>query len=155
MNNVIENLIQQNLIDNYKKYYRLAYSYVKNEGDAMDIVQEGAYRAILKSDSLKNPEYIDTWVYRIMINESLIFLRKNRKEYREIKEEDIFDKDNYQDFDLKKSIDMLPEIEKTIIILRYFEDLEIAQIAKITDQNINTVKTKLYRGLKKLEKFIK
>lgn len=79
MNNVMENLINENLIKNYNKYYRLAYSYVHNESDAMDIVQEGAYKAILKSESLKSVEYIDTWIYRIMINEALGFLRKNKR----------------------------------------------------------------------------
>lgn len=151
MNNVMENLINENLIKNYNKYYRLAYSYVHNESDAMDIVQEGAYKAILKSESLKSVEYIDTWIYRIMINESLGFLRKNKRESREIQEEDLISKDTYQDVDLRKSIDMLPPTERAIITLRYFEDLEISQIAEIVDENMNTVKTKLYRTLKKLQ----
>lgn len=151
MNNVMENLINENLIKNYNKYYRLAYSYVHNESDAMDIVQEGAYKAILKSESLKSIEYIDTWIYRIMINEALGFLRKNKRESREIQEEDLISKDTYQDVDLRKSIDMLPPTERAIITLRYFEDLEISQIAEIVDENINTVKTKLYRTLKKLQ----
>lgn len=151
MNNVMENLINENLVKNYNKYYRLAYSYVHNESDAMDIVQEGAYKAILKSESLKSVEYIDTWIYRIMINEALGFLRKNKRESREIQEEDLISKDTYQDVDLRKSIDMLPPTERAIITLRYFEDLEISQIAEIVDENINTVKTKLYRTLKKLQ----
>ena len=40
--------IEQNLINNYGRYYRLAYSYVNNESDAMDIVQEAAYKAIIR-----------------------------------------------------------------------------------------------------------
>ena len=50
-----EALVHECLIKNYEKYYRMAYSYVFCEQDAMDIVQEGAYRAILKSDLLKQP----------------------------------------------------------------------------------------------------
>ena len=57
-----EALVQECLMKHYEKYYRIAYSYTFQEQDAMDIVQEGAYRAILKSDSLKNPEYADTWI---------------------------------------------------------------------------------------------
>ena len=45
-----EALMHECLVKNYEKYYRMAYSYVFCEQDAMDIVQEGAYRAILKSD---------------------------------------------------------------------------------------------------------
>ena len=55
-----EALIHECLVQNYEKYYRMAYSYVFREQDAMDIVQEAAYRAILKSDLLKQPEYADT-----------------------------------------------------------------------------------------------
>ena len=65
-----EDLIEQNLIENYSRYYRLAYSYVKNESDAMDIVQEAAYKAIYKSDTLKNEEYVGAWICRIVINEA-------------------------------------------------------------------------------------
>ena len=76
--NAMDDLIQKNLTDNYQKYYRLAYSYVHNEADAMDIVQEGAYKAILKSGLLENPDYVGTWIYRIMVNEALSFIRKQK-----------------------------------------------------------------------------
>ena len=42
-----EKIVEKLLIENYEQYYRLAYSYVHNEADALDIVQEGAYKAIL------------------------------------------------------------------------------------------------------------
>ena len=74
-----EALIHECLVQNYEKYYRMAYSYVFREQDAMDIVQEAAYRAILKSDLLKQPEYADTWICRIVIHEALRFLKKNKQ----------------------------------------------------------------------------
>ena len=74
-----EQAVERALTEGYEKYYRLAYSYVHNEADALDIVQEAAYKAILKSDSLKEPQYVETWVYRIVINEACSFLR-SRKE---------------------------------------------------------------------------
>ena len=45
------------MLEQYDRYYRLALSYVHKEEDAADIVQNGAYKAILNSSSLKNPEY--------------------------------------------------------------------------------------------------
>lgn len=66
---VKEQKIEELLLENYNRYYRLAYSYVHNEADAADIVQNGAYKAIRNSDSLKNVEYAQTWIYRIMLNE--------------------------------------------------------------------------------------
>ena len=76
---VKEQKIEELLLENYNRYYRLAYSYVHNEADAADIVQNGAYKAIRNSDSLKNVEYAQTWIYRIMLNE--IFQCAKKKQY--------------------------------------------------------------------------
>ncbi len=150
MNKVREAIIHQLLVENYNKYYRLAYSYVHNEADAMDIVQEGAYKAILKSDTLKNIDYAQTWIYRIIINEALEFKRKNQRDTVDIKEDLIINSDSYTNFDLERAIDELPALDKTIIKLRFYEELKIEQIADITNENINTIKSRLYRTLKKL-----
>ena len=57
-----EQKVEEILLHNYNSYFRLAYSYVRNEADAGDIVQDGAYKAILHSGSLRNVEYASTWV---------------------------------------------------------------------------------------------
>ena len=71
-----EALIENLVTENYEKYYRLAFSYVHNEADALDIVQEGAYKAMFKCDSLKEDNFAATWVYRIMLNEIFLFCRR-------------------------------------------------------------------------------
>ena len=146
-----EELISRMLLDNYQKYYRLAYSYVHNEDDAMDIVQEGTYKAILHADALRKEEYAGTWIYRIMMNEAVNFVRKNRRDYTEVEEDMATVEDRYQDFDLRKAIDALPEEERAIIILRFFEDLTIEQVAQVLQKNVSTVKSRLYRILDKLK----
>ena len=113
-----EQKIEQLLLENYNKYYRLAYSYVHHEADAADIVQNGAYKAIKNSDALKQEEYAQTWIYRIMLNEIFGYVKKNR--------------------------------DKAVIELRYFEDMKLENIARVLGENQNTVKSRLYRGLKKL-----
>lgn len=145
--------IMQMVIDNYQKYYRLAFSYVHNESDALDIVQEGAYKAILNSSKLKNREYMGTWIYRIMINEAIQYLRKNRKaEFISLEDIELRAKeDAYEDIDLKRALEQLGEPEGTIIKLRFFEDMKIEDIAEILNENVNTVKSKLYRTLKVLK----
>jgi len=55
--------------------------------------------------------------------------------------------DHYCNFDLKSAIDKLPAQYKSLIVLRYFEDLKIKDIGEILDENINTVKTRLYKAL--------
>lgn len=58
--------------------------------------------------------------------------------------------DVYQDIDLERCLDDLPEMFRTVIVLRYFEDLKIEEIAEILKENKNTIKTRLYRGLSML-----
>ena len=116
-----EALVHECLIKNYEKYYRMAYSYVFCEQDAMDIVQEGAYRAILKSDLLKQPEYVDTWICKIVINEALRFLKKNKLtsvDMESLPEQG--QEDQVEDIDLQRALDKLDEQERAIVVLRYF-----------------------------------
>ncbi len=151
-----EKLVESVLLDNYNSYYRLAYSYVHNDADAADIVQNGAYRAIKYSHSLKNESYVTTWVYRIMLNEIFRMCRKendNVISLEEMKEhgEDEGREDTYHDFDLQKAVDGLEPKEKAVVELRYFEDKKLDEIADILGMNVSTVKSKLYRSMKKLK----
>ena len=52
--------------------------------------------------------------------------------------------------DLQRAIDALPERDKAIIVLKYFEDMKLEEIAQILDENISTIKSRLYRCMKKL-----
>lgn len=61
----------------------------------------------------------------------------------------IFTKEDYMD--LYDAVDDLNEKEKTVIILRYFEDMKIDDIAKITETNVNTIKSRLYSATKRLK----
>ena len=118
-------LIRNILLENYESYYRLAFSYVHQEADAMDIVQEGAYKAMLKADTLKNEKFAGTWVYRIIINEAKEYLRKNKRDYVELDENLASVQEYYRDMDLEKALDKLQESEKALIILRYYEDKQL------------------------------
>lgn len=55
--NSCEKIIEDVLTENYGQFYRLAYGYVRNEEDALDIVQESAYKAIKEAEKLKNPAF--------------------------------------------------------------------------------------------------
>ena len=140
---VKEQKIEELLLENYNRYYRLAYSYVH-------IVQNGAYKAIRNSDSLKNVEYAQTWIYRIMLNE--IFQCAKKKQMVSLDElpTEQGQEDHYENIDLKRALDQMNPQDKAVIELRYFEDMKIEDIAKVLDENVNTVKSRLYRGLKKL-----
>lgn len=150
-----KNLIENLILENYNQYYRLAYSYVHNDEDAYDIVQTGACKALKASNSLKNTEYAKTWIYRIMLNECFHHVKQPQSfSYEEIVEKGGMDlkytEDHYSDLDLKAALDSLPDKDKAIVILKYFEDKTLEDIADILSLNINTVKSRLYRSMKKL-----
>lgn len=144
-------LVEQKFLSDYEKYYRLAFSYVRNENDAMDIVQESAYKVMKEYKNLKKEEYLNTWIYRIVMNTALDFIRKRKKEVVGLEDYAESYEDVYIDFDVMDSLNRLDEKERAIIILRFFEDQKLDDIAEITGDNISTVKSKLYRALKKLK----
>lgn len=146
-----ETIINEKLLENYQKYYRLAFGYVHNEADALDIVQEGAYKAIFHSDKLKQPQYADTWICRIMMNEAIEFMRKNRADTVEYSNCEAGMEETYEDVDLKNAIDGLSAAEKSIVMLRYFEGMTLEETARAAGENISTVKSRLYRALGKLK----
>lgn len=147
-------VIEQIILENYNSYYRLAMSYVHNEADAADIVQNGAYRAIRKAESIRNIEYAKTWVYRIMLNEIFRQLKQNSPVSLEegiITEPSVqFTEGVSESLDLKKALDELSAKDKAVIELRYFEDCKLEEIAEILEENISTVKSRLYRSIQKL-----
>ena len=139
--------------------YRIAFSYSKNEETALDIVQEAITRALKNINKLKNEEYVKTWFYRILINECLQYIKKNKRiitcELQEIENKIVWnDNISIDGIDVYKYVQTLNEKLKTVIILRFFEDMKIDEIAQITKTNVNTVKSRLYRGLEELNKLM-
>ena len=148
---IVENII----LEKYNQYYRLAYSYVHNDADACDIVQNGAYRAIKNSYTLRQPEFAETWVYRIMLNEIFRHIKQptflSYEAILEAGDKDADSKeDQYTNIDLQRALDGLSDTDKAIVVLRFFEDKKIEEIALILGENVNTVKSRLYRSMKKL-----
>lgn len=143
--------VEEKILSDYEKYYRLAFSYVRNENDAMDIVQESAYKAMKEYRSLKKEEYLSTWLYRIVVNSALDFIRKNKRETPSVIKNEDYYMDHYEDFDVMDSLSKLDSSERAIIILRFFEEEKLETIAEILDENLSTTKSRLYRALKKLK----
>lgn len=146
----LQKKVEEQILDSYEAMYRLAFTYVRNEEDALDIVQESVYKAIKNSAGVKDTAYIRTWLWRIVMNTAVDFIRKNQ---REVSVDQFFEEgkeDRYRDFDTIDALKVLDEREKAVIVLRFFEDQKLKDIADILEENTNTVKTILYRSLKKL-----
>ncbi len=146
-----QQLVEQELLSSYESLYRLAFTYMKNETDAMDVVQESAYKAIKNAGSLKNKDFLRTWLCRIVINTSLEMLRQRQHELSQEALPDGGREDMYCDFDTIDALDILSEKERAAIVLRYFEDRKLQEVADILEENLSTTKSILYRSLKKLK----
>jgi RNA polymerase sigma-70 factor, ECF subfamily len=140
--------------------YRMAFVYVKNQSDALDVVQETAYRSFKTIKNLKDPKYVKTWFIRIAINCSLDLLKKQNKvvqltpEHEENLPGDI-NEDMELEITVRDLVDHLTEEEKGIIILRYYEDLTFKEISETLSIPLGTAKTLLYRALHKLRNVMK
>ncbi|HJC57888.1 MAG TPA: sigma-70 family RNA polymerase sigma factor [Candidatus Eisenbergiella intestinipullorum] len=136
------------------KFYRLAYCYVKNEHDALEILSEAVYRGFISLKRLEKPEFFDTWMSRIIINCACDLLKKQKRcDFQEpddsfpAKEEELSVDDR---LDLYQALDNLAPDEKSLIILKYFEDRSFREISSILNLPESTVKTRLYRIIGKL-----
>lgn len=135
---------------NQEKFYRVAFSYTKSKEDALDIVQEAVYKGLKSVGSLKKEAYMATWFYRILINTSISHYnsKKDMTLVAEIDETLGSVKASEGEYlDLYDAIDALEGDDKTLIILKYFEDKTFKDIAMIMDMNENTLKTRLYKTL--------
>ena len=151
----METEIVNYILSNKEKHYRIAYSYVKNKEDALDIVQDTILKALKYQHTLREPNYLNTWFIKILINTCKTHLKKQQR-YIDVEDEtlEILDEpylDTYRSFELEDALDHLSYNEKTIILLRYFEQFELKEVSTVMDQNLSTVKSTLYRALKKLK----
>lgn len=157
MSQVAREILIEYIKENQDKLYKIAYTYTKNKDLSLDIVQEAVTKALENIHKLKQEEFVKTWFYRILINEALQSVKRNKKhiEYELIDNEAYYhgDEENIvENIDIYNKIEKLNNKLKTVIILRFFENLKIEEIAVITKTNTNTVKSRLYKGLNEIKK---
>ncbi|WP_270943090.1 sigma-70 family RNA polymerase sigma factor [Romboutsia lituseburensis] len=144
----------EKLMDIYEPYlYKMAFLYMKNEQDALDIYQETALKAYINISQLRNYRSFKTWITRILINNVYEKNKKSNKFEEQYLDESIADfsySTIEERIDLYDAIDLLDEKYRTPIILQYFYDLSIQQISEITKTKENTVKTNIRRAKKKI-----
>lgn len=149
--------LSEYIIDNKDRFYRIAFYYVHNSDDAMDIVSESILKAYEAYGKLGNPDKIKTWFYRILVNSCMDYFRKQKKESPAESDyilEEAFEEKAYDAelISIYKMVESLPEKIRTVIILRYYEECSIEEIAKITGSGIGAVKYRLYTGIERLKK---
>lgn len=134
---------------NQERFYRLAYSYVHDRDAALDVVQDTIVHAFTHIHSLREPAYMQTWFYRILVNECLRDLRRRKRvcPLDDCPETGREDPDRAQALDLYRAVAALDPKLRTVVVLRFYEDMKLADIADITGATLSTVKNRLYKAL--------
>lgn len=140
------------LIHLYKIHlYKTALSYLRNEGEALEAIQEVTYRAYKKIRTVRESSFFKTWLIRIMINYCNDYLKKKK---RFMPGEEIIHlqsvSETHSQMEIKDAMQGLDERSREILTLKYFHDLKIKDIARTLETPEGTVKSWLNKALKSL-----
>lgn len=139
-----------------KSLYKIAYSYLESEQDALEAIQETTCRAYIKLKKVKEPRYFKTWATRILINYCIDELKRSKKHTELSIEMPIEDNSsNAESLDLKLALNKLDSRYKEVIVLKYFQDMTTEDIALVLERPEGTIKTWLHRGLGSLRSYFK
>ena len=178
-NNIISGLKKgdescfQRLIELYQdKVYNTCLGFVRNESDADDLTQEVFIEVFLKINTFRGDASISTWLYRIAVNKSLEFIRKQKRKKRFGFLKSLFENEDMPDTGLKnnnhpgiqlemkelaetlfEALDKLPVNQKTAFTLHKIEGLSYKEISKVMGKSNSSIESILHRakvGLRKL-----
>ena len=153
-----------------------AYSVLKSEADAEEVVQEAALKAYKALGSFRGEAKFSTWLVKITLNEARMKLRRSRAE-SEVSLEDFVDDGNDSDYTpavltdwreipsealerkelralLQRGLDELPEKYREVLILRDVRELNIEETAQLLGITIGMVKTRLFRARLMMQKIV-
>ena len=133
-----------------QRLYRTAYLYLGGEADALEAVDETVYQALRGLKKLRQAEFFDTWLTRILINTCHRELRRRKRLSGEEALPDTAGPDAYDHLPLKEAIGHLPEALRTVVILRYFTGYTQAETAAALGIPQGTVATRQRRALELL-----
>lgn len=152
-----KNAFEEFLLLHSDQLYRTAYLYVGNREDALDVVQETACKGLLAVKQVRDEQYFLTWLTRILIHCAYDVLNKKKKEIPFEKLIDVSPSKRMKQaerIDLVEAIGRLKEHYRHAVILFYYQDLPISEVAKIMGIPENTVKTYLFRGKSELKNLL-
>ncbi len=154
------------ILSSYKeRVYWLVRRIVIVHDDADDVVQNTFIKIWENLSKYRGDSNIYTWVYRIAVNESLAFLKKKKKQdlslsdYGEVLssnlESDVFfDGNDFQE-KLQQALLILPEQQRLVFNLKYFDEMKYKDMAKVLDKSEGALKANYHHAVKKIENFVK
>ena len=138
---------------------------VVSHEDAEDVLQETFIKIFRHLDDFRAESSLSTWVYRITTNECIRFLNRRREQTvstEEVQEEligklmasEYVDYDDAMEVKFQKAILTLPEKQRLVFNLRYYDELKYEEISKITDTKVETLKANYYFAKEKIKEYM-
>ncbi len=132
------------------RLYRTAFLYLGSAADAQEALDEAVYRGLRHLRQLRQPEFFNTWLTRILLNVCARELkRRSRLRPVEILPETAGTRD-YDALPLQEAIEKLPEELRAVIVLRFFADYTLEETARALELPRGTVTSRQSRALKLL-----
>ena len=135
-----------------KQLYRTAFLYLGSEADALEAVDEAVYQALRSLKKLRKPDFFETWLTRILLNECHRELRRRRRFHPggDAALPESTGPDAYDALPLREAVGRLPEELRAVVILRYFSGYTQAEAAQALDIPQGTLATRQRRALQLL-----
>lgn len=139
---------------------------VLNHEDANDVLQNAFLKIWNNLDTFQGKSSLSTWLFRIAINEALDFVRRQKNMNSatvstedepgvaaRLMGDDYFDGDEAQ-ARLQEAVARLPEVQRTVFTLKYFEELKYSEISKILDTSEGALKASYHLAVKKITEYL-
>jgi RNA polymerase sigma-70 factor (ECF subfamily) len=149
------------LVEKYRdQILNLAYDFSGDYNQAKDIAQEVFLKVFVSISSFEGKSKFSTWLYRVAVNTSLDEIKKSKKKsFRLFSDTSVKDKienkavpDETQKTEIDLKTAKLSAQQTTAVILRFYNDLKIDEIAHIMECSENTARTHIFRAIEKLKK---
>ena len=129
------------------RLYRAAYLYLGSEADALEAVDEAVYQALRGLKKLRQPEFFETWITSILINECRRELRRRKRLAGEESLPETAGPDEYDALPLREAVRRLPEELRQVVVLRFFAGYTQAETAAALDIPQGTAATRQRKAL--------
>lgn len=129
-----------------EKLYRTAYLFLNSRSAAVDAVDEAVYKGFLGYKKVRQPEFFDTWMTRILINVCTSELRRRKRELC-VDELPETAQEQFDALPLKEAVRRLPQDLREVVILRYFTGLTLEETARTLGIPRGTVSTRQKKAL--------
>ena len=133
--------------------------------DANDVLQNVFLKAWSKLDTFHQDSKISTWLYRIALNESLDFMRRKKTQMVSMDNEettvgsrllaDEYFSGTEVEALLQEAIAQLPDVQRTVFNMRYFDDMKYSEISEILQTSEGSLKASYHIAVKKISEFFK